>query len=107
MARCRHAEYVATCHRCRLYARDPAYRAHWGGGLAGTTAPAPRPAAAPRRALPCVHLGGQKRAETCASCGGRIQIKVFACDVYRETTLAKPLAGIQCCASCPKYEPKS
>ena len=58
-------------------------------------------------AIPCIHLGEDLRLQQCESCGGNIQLKVFACDIYKECTLGKKLEGLQCCAMCKDYFPKS
>jgi len=36
----------------------------------------------------------------CQSCAGRVQIKEHACAIHRECTTAKPVTGVQCCATC-------
>lgn len=69
-------------------------------------APAAQPPRAPRQ-RPCVHLGAEARQVQCATCGGRVLVRVFACALYAEATLAKPLAGVRCCQTCPSYEPRS
>ncbi len=70
---------------------------------ANQTPVAARPAP---RTLPCVHLGAEARQQQCATCGGRVMVRVFACGLFTETTLVKPLPNVACCASCPKYEPR-
>lgn len=42
----------------------------------------------------------------CESCGGNVQIKVFACAVHGETTVGKQLEGLACCATCDDYQPR-
>jgi hypothetical protein len=81
------------CRVCWLYAYDPAYRALWDA--AGP---------APRRTGPCVHRGPEVRQEECPTCRGRVRLKVFACGLHGECTVARPLAGTACCATCPDYE---
>lgn len=70
-------------------------------GIDGEAGPVP-----PKRQskLPCVHRGAEMRRETCQSCSGHVEVKVFGCNVFAECTIAKPLAGIQCCESCPSYQ---
>lgn len=46
------------------------------------------------------------RLQLCPSCGGTVKLKVFACEVYGECTLQKPLEGLQCCGGCPDYLPE-
>ena len=55
----------------------------------------------------CLHLGPETRRVGCESCGGNVQVKVFACEVYGEATIAKQLQGVEChvecCATCESY----
>lgn len=53
----------------------------------------------------CRHLGNQVRLSTCESCGGHVQIKVFACAVFGECTAAKLIGNVACCATCQRWEP--
>ena len=59
----------------------------------------------PPLASPCVHLG-PPTGETiaCQSCTGQVKIKLFACAVHGQCSLAKPV-GRQCCAGCESYTP--
>jgi hypothetical protein len=57
----------------------------------------------PPRTTPCSHLGPELRREECPTCAGKVQVKVFACAVFGETSLAKPLPGVQVCLGCPRY----
>lgn len=69
------------------------------------SAPAPRAVArAPAIPLPCRHRGGETGRELCPTCGGRVEVRVFACALYIACTLAKPLSGRACCATCPDRE---
>jgi hypothetical protein len=52
---------------------------------------------------PCSHLGPEIRREECPTCSGKVQVKVFACGIFGETSLAKPLPGVQVCQGCPRY----
>lgn len=52
------------------------------------------------RTLPCRHLGAELREQECVTCGGHVLVKVFACPLHQECTLAKPLPGIATCAGC-------
>lgn len=52
----------------------------------------------------CIHRSANSvRTEQCASCGGNVQIKVFACSIHKECTLSKKLNGIACCESCKDF----
>jgi hypothetical protein len=79
----------AGCHWCDLYHTDAGYRALWDGS--------PPPG-------PCRHLGpptGELR--ECATCAGRVRLKVLACAVYGGTLERMKLEGLGCCAGCPDY----
>jgi hypothetical protein len=52
----------------------------------------------------CAHLGadtGERR--VCGPCGGRVELKVLACAVHSRCTVAKAVAGVACCSTCPDY----
>ena len=52
----------------------------------------------------CLHRGDETRLVGCESCGGNVQIKVFACAVRGECTAAQSLDGLACCATCEQFE---
>jgi hypothetical protein len=52
----------------------------------------------------CRHRGAELRQVECASCGGNVRIKVFACALFGECTLGKPLPGVPTCEACSRYE---
>jgi hypothetical protein len=52
---------------------------------------------------PCLYRGDRKRLQTCETCSGKVQIKVFECSIHGECTPAKVLPGIQCCRGCGDY----
>lgn len=54
----------------------------------------------------CAHLGSTT-GETiaCASCGGGIKLKIFACDIFGGCTTGRKTKDIQCCVGCAEYEP--
>lgn len=56
------------------------------------------------RAL-CAHRGAETRKVECPTCGGGVSLKVFACALHGECTIAKQVDGLACCATCPDYEP--
>lgn len=39
----------------------------------------------------------------CASCGGSVKIKTFACSLYGECTLGKQIDGLKCCDVCGDF----
>jgi hypothetical protein len=93
-----HALSPGTCRLCWLCANDPAYRQLWGEPQAGTLTP-------DRLSQPCIHRGAAVlRQELCPSCRGRVSLKVFACSVHGECTIAKPLGKLACCALCADYQ---
>lgn len=54
---------------------------------------------------PCQHLGEKVGTRECESCKGKTRIKLFACAVYGQCSIAKKLDGIACCDNgrCPDY----
>jgi hypothetical protein len=56
---------------------------------------------------PCKYLLTQVTEEVCPSCQGFVRIKVMACQQHGLCTIAKPLAGKACCATCLDYSPAS
>lgn len=76
-----------------------------------TTAPLPPPPAriartCQRPADDCLHRGEEIRTADCPTCSGHVRVKVFACAIHSECTLAKPLPGIACCQGCGDYAPR-
>jgi hypothetical protein len=56
--------------------------------------------------LPCRHLGPETRRQTCATCAGKVELKVFGCAVHGECTAAKRTDGVKgCCEGCGEYVP--
>lgn len=53
---------------------------------------------------PCASLGKQVRLEKCLSCTGSVKVKVFACGVFGECTLAKSIQGIANCQRCKSFK---
>lgn len=62
-----------------------------------------RPAPVPRGT--CALIGEKIGEETCATCGGNVRVKVFACPIHERCTLQKPMKGIACCVSCTDHLP--
>ena len=54
--------------------------------------------------LDCIHRGPQVGERQCPSCSGKVQLKVFACDIHKQTTIARQVDGLACCATCDDYE---
>lgn len=54
----------------------------------------------------CRHLGDTVRLELCPTCGGKVQIKIFACALHGECSLEAALAQIKVCNSCPDAAPR-
>lgn len=52
----------------------------------------------------CRHLGPELRRVGCETCGGNVQVKIFACAVFGECALAKKIDSLACCATCDKWE---
>ena len=51
----------------------------------------------------CVHRGEQTRTVGCATCGGAVAIKVFACSEFGECTIAKKIGNLAVCQGCASY----
>jgi hypothetical protein len=51
----------------------------------------------------CVHRGDARGERVCESCPGRPRIKVFACAVHGECSIAQPV-GAAVCQVCDDYE---
>src|SRR5262249_8463570 len=83
------------CPQCRRYHTDPAYRRLCDGLSAIVN----------RRQIPCRYLGSEVRRQTCPTCRGTVELKVFACALHGECTLGKALPGVACCAQCSDYAP--
>lgn len=56
---------------------------------------------------PCAHLGAEARRVGCDTCQGNVQVKLFACAVLGECTLAKAIDGLACCVTCERFESKA
>jgi hypothetical protein len=82
------------CRVCFLYETEPRYRALWDGQSAV-------PAATAKAA--CRHRGLSLRTQPCPSCGGHVHVKIFACALHGECTVAKLLPGSACCQICPDF----
>ncbi len=55
--------------------------------------------------LPCIHRGEQlSERASCSSCRGKVELKLYECDVYGKCTLAKKLDGVGCCKDCPSFQ---
>lgn len=52
---------------------------------------------------PCHHRGPAVSTRPCDSCRGHVQIKIYACDLHGQCTIATPLDGAACCDACPDY----
>lgn len=85
--------YLLQCKRCRqdepIPARTKEVRAHCPK-LKGKPQP-----------NNCNHRGESKRKVECDSCGGKVQIKVFVCEVHGECTLEKKIENLATCKGCP------
>src|SRR5262245_12753002 len=76
------------CHLCQLFHHDRRYRALW------SDAPSQGHAV-----MSCSHLGPKIREKPCETCLGTIRLKVFACSLHGECTLAQ-------CNTCADHRPK-
>ena len=79
------------CRVCWLYHNDSAYRTLWNSQEAHS------------RNGPCIHRGDLLREDQCPSCRGVVRLKVFACGLHTECTVARVLTGCACCANCPDF----
>lgn len=63
---------------------------------ASTTLEAPR--------QPCKHRGELLRTLQCPTCRSQIGVKLFACFLHEECTVAKQFADVACCGACRDHE---
>jgi len=90
---------VKTPHWHHLCQTRPDYYQLWEEGQGpGQDLPPPRPARTDSQ-----HRGGSVREAVCPSCQGLVRLKVFACTVHTECTLARALGTRACCATCSDY----
>ena len=95
-------DFLMNCH---FYAIDGGVRCRRCGQMLITADPPERcHAACPAATGECRHFGEETRRVGCESCGGNVQIKVFACAAKGECTLGQPIEGIACCATCEGFE---
>jgi hypothetical protein len=60
----------------------------------------PAPSSTPKPiAGHCVHRGDELRRVECKPCGGKTQLKVFACAIHGECALSEK-AAVKCCGNC-------
>lgn len=53
----------------------------------------------------CIHQGeATGELLDCASCTGRVQLKVFSCDVHRRCLPTRHSPGVACCNGCPDLQ---
>lgn len=104
-APCQHTAPQQDCAWCDMATtRDVRYaRLWWGLELDGPTGPTRS-----HRAVsgPCRHLGAATGVlADCATCRGRVQLKLFSCALHQTCTPSNPVRGTTCCASCPDRTP--
>jgi hypothetical protein len=98
---CTRHQCVKTAHWHHLCQTRADYFQLWEEGRGpGQTLPPP---SQPR--TDCRHRGAAVREEVCPSCQGHVRLKVFACALHLECTLARPVVPLACCATCPDYAP--
>ena len=51
----------------------------------------------------CLHRRNVARKIKCGSCKGSVRVKIFACEIKGECTLARAIDGIACCATCEDF----
>lgn len=83
------------CGYCQAMVTDPDQE------CTATVFPPMPSASAPR--LNCLHLGDELRRVGCSTCSGTVELKVLACEVHGECTIATELPGVKCCAMCGDY----
>lgn len=106
---CGHAELRDDCGQCRLW-ENPKIRALWEAHAAAghpltvraADVPAGKPAA-PLKAgvVECpLRSAGPVAVESCKSCRGRVELKVFGCSVHGTCVPVKAGAGHHVCKGC-------
>ncbi len=64
--------------------------------------PVAMPPSPPKAA--CVNLGKPTgETQTCESCKGKVELKVYACSVHGTCTIGKKVDGVACCKDCGDY----
>ena len=73
------------------------FGAPWGG--------VPVDAPVDRRKVPCVYRGRETESRLCKTCAGRVQVKVFECEIHGACTISKRVkAQIPVCMNCQEYK---
>jgi len=54
----------------------------------------------------CRHRGSELRRERCSSCKGHVELKIFACEIHNECTLAANVVNVRVCQTCGDYQPQ-
>lgn len=100
---------TSTCRLCWLWHNDARYNRLWGGDGTVNKRSSPwhgdKPAGRQLPARkPCAHLGsptGETR--PCKQCNKTVQVPLMGCAVHGTCSVAKLLAGTECCRICPDY----
>ena len=74
--------------------------AMWEAGVMATT-----PTISVPTRLPCWHRGIETRRVVCSACQGHVDLKVLACDVHHECTVARVFESLACCLMCIDFVP--
>ena len=87
----------------------PPDQSNLGSKAAGPASPhnASVQTGAPGLLTDCIHMGSELRREACPTCGGHVELKIFACEVHRECALSVNATGVHCCQSCAEYQQAS
>lgn len=95
------------CHKTRMWfqlcRRSPQLFALWEQGRGPGQPGVQRDPDARKQA--CMHRGEVLRIVDCPTCRGRVGVKVFACQLHEQCTIAMQVANITCCGTCAEYQP--
>lgn len=95
------ARAANACHVCWIQRWHP-------GAMPPLSRPKPPPKASSvsdRLKTPCVHRSAEPvRSEGCATCRGRVEVKVFGCARHGECAAAPNRVGLRDCIGCDDYE---
>lgn len=87
------------CRVCRAYEEDETYREVCDRPTNTDTTP-------PAQLSRCLHLQPATGEEVrCPSCPGKVSLKLFGCSLHGQCTLANPVQGVACCATCQDRDP--
>lgn len=97
MLPCGHKEIQSGCRFCQEFRDNPKYRSL----ILAKHSHLQNQAIATKENQPCIFLGEDtKERVECSTCSGKVELKVFKCEIHGECTIEKPVLGRGCCNGC-------